>query len=76
MLDPTIQDDPWDFYQELHDRCPVFPMPEIGAVMVTRYEDVRFVLTNPELFSAPAGAAAPGKACRSTTPVGTNRSCA
>jgi cytochrome P450 len=52
MLDPKIQDDPWEFYQELHERCPVFPMPEIGAVMVSRYEDVRFVLTNPELFSS------------------------
>jgi len=52
MLDPTIQDDPWDFYQELHERCPVFPMPEIGAVMVSRYDDVRFVLTNPDLFSS------------------------
>jgi cytochrome P450 len=52
ILDPAIQDDPWDFYQELHGACPVFPMPEIGAVMVTRYEDVRYVLTNPELFSS------------------------
>ena len=52
MLAPEIQDDPWDFYRELHERCPVFPMPEIGAVMVTRYDDVRFVLTNPELFSS------------------------
>ena len=52
MLDPVVQDDPWDFYRELHESCPVFPMPEIGAVMVTRYEDVRFVLTNPELFSS------------------------
>ena len=52
MLDPEIQDDPWDFYQDLHEHCPVFPMPEIGAVMVSRYDDVRFVLTNPELFSS------------------------
>ena len=52
MLDPVIQDDPWDFYQQLHEQCPVFPMPEIGAVMVTRYEDVRYVLTNPDLFSS------------------------
>jgi cytochrome P450 len=52
MLDPVVQDDPWAFYQDLHQRCPVFPMPEIGAVMVTRYEDVRFVLTNPDLFSS------------------------
>ena len=52
MLDPAVQDDPWDFYRELHEQCPVFPMPEIGAVMVTRYEDVRYVLTHPELFSS------------------------
>jgi cytochrome P450 len=52
ILDPAVQDSPWDFYGELHERCPVFPMPEIGAVMVTRYDDVRFVLTNPELFSS------------------------
>jgi len=51
ILDPAVQDAPWDFYAELHERCPVFPMPELGAVMVTRYEDVRFVLTHPELFS-------------------------
>ena len=52
MLDPAVQDEPWEFYRELHERCPVFPMPEIGAVMVTRYEDVRYVLTHPELFSS------------------------
>ena len=52
MLDPAVQDSPWDFYDELHEKCPVFPMPEIGAVMVTKYEDVRYVLTHPELFSS------------------------
>ncbi|MGA9276642.1 cytochrome P450 [Ilumatobacter sp.] len=52
MLDPAVQDSPWDFYEELHESCPVFPMPEIGAVMVTKYDDVRFVLTHPELFSS------------------------
>jgi len=51
MLDPAVQDAPWDFYREVHDKCPVFPIPELGAVMVTRYNDVRFVLTHPELFS-------------------------
>jgi len=51
ILDPAVQDDPWDFYNELHAQCPVFPMPEIGGVMVTKYEDVRFVLTRPDLFS-------------------------
>ncbi len=52
ILDPAIQDAPWDFYAELHEKCPVFPIPQMGAVMVTKYEDVRFVLTNPELFSS------------------------
>ncbi len=52
MLDPEIQNEPWDFYAELHEKCPVFPMPEIGAVMVTKYDDVRYVLTHPELFSS------------------------
>ena len=51
LLDPAIQDEPWDFYAELHDLCPVFPIPAMGAVMVTKYEDVRYVLTNPDLFS-------------------------
>ncbi len=52
LLDPAVQDSPWDFYAELHEKCPVFPIPEMGAVMVTRYEDVRFVLTNPDIFSS------------------------
>jgi cytochrome P450 len=52
MLDPAVQDEPWEFYAELHEKCPVLPIPEIGAVMVTGYDDVRYVLTNPDLFSS------------------------
>ena len=52
ILDPAVQDDPWSFYAELHETCPVLPVPEIGAVVVSRYDDVRFVLTRPELFSS------------------------
>ncbi len=51
ILDPAIQDDPWEFYQDVHERCPVMPIPEIGGVMVTKYDDLRFVLTRPDLFS-------------------------
>ena len=63
ILDPAVQDSPWDFYDELHDKCPVFPMPEIGAVMVTRYDDVRHVLTHPELFSS-SGRSGKGSAAK------------
>jgi len=52
ILDPAIQDDPYDFYSEVHERCPVMPVPEVGGVLVTKYDDVRFVLTRPDLFSS------------------------
>ncbi len=51
-LDPKVQDNPWEFYAEAHASCPVVPVPEVGGVMVTKYDDVRFVLTNPDLFSS------------------------
>ena len=52
ILDPAVQTDPWDFYGELHAMCPVFPIPEIGGVMVTKYDDVKYVLLHPELFAS------------------------
>ena len=71
ILDPAVQDSPWDFYEELHASCPVFPMPELGAVMVTKYDDVRYVLTHPELFSSSGqerqGQSSPRPTCRGAT---------
>ncbi|MEP1123977.1 MAG: cytochrome P450 [Ilumatobacter sp.] len=52
ILDPKVQDDPYDFYREAHATCPVMPVPEVGGVLVTKYDDVRFVLTRPDLFSS------------------------
>ncbi len=52
ILDPAIQNDPYDFYNEVHATCPVMPLPEVGGVLVTKYDDVRFVLTRPDLFSS------------------------
>lgn len=52
MLDPAISSDPWDFYQLLHAQCPVYQMPETGAFLVTRYDDLRQVLRDPETFSS------------------------
>ncbi len=52
ILDPAIQDDPYDFYNEVHATCPVMPVPGMGGVLVTKYDDVRFVLTRPDLFSS------------------------
>lgn len=59
FFDPVVQDDPFDVYREMHQKCPVHQLPENGMFMVTRYEDVREMLTDPERFSSrPSGGAA------------------
>jgi hypothetical protein len=37
FLDPAVLDDPFEAYAELHERCPVFEMPQTGLSLVTRY---------------------------------------
>lgn len=51
LLDPKVQSDPKSFYALLHERSPVYLMPETGMYVVTRYDDVRAVLRDPETFS-------------------------
>ena len=60
FLDPAVQDDPFESYATLREQCPVYRVPETGLYMVTRYEDVRETLTNPETFSSRPGAGAGG----------------
>ena len=60
FLDPAVQDDPFDTYAELHEKCPVYKVPENGLYMVTKYEDVREVLTTPTVFSSRPGSGAGG----------------
>jgi cytochrome P450 len=50
MLDEKVQDNPFEFYHLLQDACPVYQMPENGFYMITRYDDVRSVLRNAEVF--------------------------
>ncbi len=46
--------DPYPAYRALRDRAPVHYAPEAGVWCVSRYEDVLFVLKNPEIFSSRA----------------------
>ena len=52
LMDAAVQSCPWAFYQQLHQRCPVYRMPETGFVLVTSWEDCRAVLGDPETFSS------------------------
>jgi len=51
---PEWRDDPYPFYRELRDTAPVYWAPTTGGFCVSRYDDVMFVLRNPELFSSRA----------------------
>ncbi|MFZ1121076.1 MAG: hypothetical protein WAN81_12690, partial [Candidatus Binataceae bacterium] len=52
LLDNRVQSDPYEFYSLLHEKCPIYQMPETGIYVVTKYEDVRAVLLDTETFSS------------------------
>jgi cytochrome P450 len=51
LLDPAVQADPYPYYQQLREQQPVLRMPGTGFYVLTRYEDLRAVLRDPETFS-------------------------
>jgi cytochrome P450 len=51
---PAVRDDPYPYYARLRDEAPVYFAEASSVWCVTRYEDVRFVLRNPALFSSDA----------------------
>lgn len=51
LLDPATQSDPFAMYEAMQD-CPgIYRMPETGFFIVSRYADLRTVLTDPATFS-------------------------
>lgn len=45
-------ENPYTLYKQMREKEPITFSPEIGAWLVTRYRDVRDVLSQPELFSS------------------------
>ncbi|MGZ0217372.1 MAG: cytochrome P450, partial [Acidimicrobiales bacterium] len=39
-----VSSDPFDFYDLLQGQCPVYQIPETGAYVITKYDDLRQVL--------------------------------
>ena len=52
LFDPETQRCPYPAYKQLRDEAPVFQCPATGMYVITRYEDVRRVLTDPENFAS------------------------
>ena len=61
LLDPSVSSDPWTLYGLLHEQCPVYEMPETGAFVVTRYDDLRRVLKDTVTFSSDVRSASMGQ---------------
>jgi len=51
LLDPVVQADPFGYYDQLRTHHPVRRMPGTGFYVLTRYEDLRAILRDPETFS-------------------------
>jgi cytochrome P450 len=51
FFDPETAECPYPAYQRLRDEAPVWLDPTTGMYVVTRYDDVREVVTDPERFS-------------------------
>jgi cytochrome P450 len=50
LLDPKVQECPYHAYK-VYREGPVFQMPETGHFIVSRYEDIYYIVRTPEIFS-------------------------
>lgn len=55
LFDPAVQQCPYPAYKILRDEAPAYRQPGTDIYVVTRYEDVRRVLMDPDTF--PSGSA-------------------
>jgi cytochrome P450 len=54
LLDPAIQECPYAAYAMLHREAPVYLDPRAGFYVITRYDDIRAILTDPKTYSSAA----------------------
>ncbi|MBH80357.1 MAG: hypothetical protein CMQ49_07615 [Gammaproteobacteria bacterium] len=52
FMDPEVQENWFDAYDVIRDESPAYFMPQIGMYVLTRYDDIEFVLRHPKLFTA------------------------
>ena len=50
LFDPETQRCPYDAYKALRDEAPVYQCPATGMYVITRFDDVRQILTDTEHF--------------------------
>jgi cytochrome P450 len=51
-FDLSLLNPPWAIFEQLRKHAPVFFVEPLGAYLVTRYDDVRRIVTDPRTFSS------------------------
>ena len=51
LMDPVVQENWFDAYDVLREESPVYYMPQIGMYVLTRYDDIEYVLRRPTVFT-------------------------
>jgi cytochrome P450 len=50
--DESLLENPYPYFEELRSQCPVLPLPHLGVVAVTGYEEIHEVYRDTESFSS------------------------
>src|SRR3954464_10110933 len=50
--DESLVEDPYPYFDELRSQCPVLPLPHLGVVAVTGYEEIQDVYRDTDSFSS------------------------
>jgi cytochrome P450 len=50
--DESLLEDPYPYFEELRSQCPVLPLPHLGVVAVTGYEEIHEVYRDTDSFSS------------------------
>ena len=51
FMDPVVQENWFPAYDVIREESPVYFMPQIGMYVVTRYEDLEYIIRRPEIFT-------------------------
>ena len=55
LFDPEIQEDWYPSYTRLQEQAPICFLPNHNMYIATKYEDIRYIVRHPEIFSNQQG---------------------
>jgi cytochrome P450 len=52
FFDESLVEDPYPYFEGLREECPVLPLPQLGVIAVTGYDEVSEVYRDPATYSS------------------------